>query len=103
MFYVYYLANEDDRTYIGFTSDLKARLRAHNDGVTRSTSGHRWRLVYYEAFAAKSDAQRRELQLKGSGQGRKWLRERLKDSFEQSKRKQVPGEALNRSPGKRRP
>ena len=40
MYYVYLLrsANFSDQTYIGFTADLKVRLRAHNAGESKHTA-----------------------------------------------------------------
>ncbi|MEW6409823.1 MAG: GIY-YIG nuclease family protein [Nitrospirota bacterium] len=37
IYYVYILLSEkDNKLYIGFTSDLKRRLKEHNDGKTRA-------------------------------------------------------------------
>ena len=81
MFYVYLIQNEKEELYIGYTSDLKKRLEGHNNGNTASTRGHRWELVYYEAYKAEQDARKRELALKRSGAGRKYLKDRLKNSL----------------------
>ncbi|MEW6674972.1 MAG: GIY-YIG nuclease family protein [Nitrospirota bacterium] len=41
MHYVYVLLSEKDhKLYIGFTSDLKRRLKEHNEGKTLSTRFH---------------------------------------------------------------
>ena len=80
MYYVYVLVSEEGKTYLGYTSDLKRRLQEHNEGKNRWTRGHRWRLVYYEAYASNTDARRRERNLKRSGQARRWLRERIRES-----------------------
>jgi putative endonuclease len=72
MFYVYLLRsiNLPDRTYIGFTEDLKARSRAHNAGESRHTAKFApWQLISYHAFVDKRRAQEFEYYLKtGSGQ-----------------------------------
>ncbi len=72
MFYVYLLRsiNFPDKTYIGFTEDLKARMKAHNAGESKHTSKYApWELVCYHAFADKRKAQEFEHYLKtGSGQ-----------------------------------
>ena len=81
MHYVYVIVNEQGRNYTGYTSDLRNRLKAHNEGLNKSTKGHQWELVYYEAFKAETDAKQREKNLKNSGQARRWLRERIKDSM----------------------
>ena len=81
MYYVYVIINEAGKTYTGYTSDLRNRLKAHNEGLNKSTRGHKWELVYYEAYRAESDARQREANIKQSGQARRWLRERIKDSL----------------------
>ena len=42
MHYMYVLQSKDDneRFYIGCTSDLKRRFNEHNAGQVKSTSGH---------------------------------------------------------------
>ena len=66
MFYVYLLkSNRNKRIYIGYTTDLKKRFKLHNLGKVKSTKSYRpWELIYYEAYKAKSDATKRERQLK---------------------------------------
>ncbi len=66
MYYVYVLKSVNEkRVYVGFTADLKNRLSLHNSGRIRSTKSHiPWKLIYYEAYLAKSDATRREKELK---------------------------------------
>jgi putative endonuclease len=77
-FWVYVLESETTgKIYIGHTSDLERRLREHNDGesgklrYTRKQMGP-WRLAYSEDWTTRSEAMRREKELK-SGQGREWL------------------------------
>ncbi len=84
MYYMYVLQSERKITYIGYTSDLRKRLSQHNAGATRTTRGHAWKLVYYEAYRAMSDAKRRERQLKFRGQAVRQLKDRIRDSREQS-------------------
>ena len=79
MFYVYALYSKDfDKIYIGFTSDLNARLNAHNhESNTGWTSKFKpWILFYNEEFMNKSDAMKREKQLKSS-RGRVFIRSLL--------------------------
>ena len=55
-----------DRMYIGTTADLEDRIARHNGGRSHSTKyGRPWRLVYTECFPSRSEAVRRERQLKG--------------------------------------
>ncbi len=71
MFYVYLLKSIkfSGKTYIGFTEDLKARMRAHNTGESKHTAKFApWELVSYHAFVDKRKAQAFEYYLKtGSG------------------------------------
>lgn len=71
MYYVYLIRSitRDEQTYIGFTEDLKQRMRAHNSGQSKHTSKYLpWTLVTYHAFSDKVRAQAFERYLKtGSG------------------------------------
>jgi putative endonuclease len=50
--------------YIGYTYNLRKRLKEHNLGLVRSTKLKRpLYLVYYEAYASKQDAIKREITL----------------------------------------
>ena len=78
-FYVYVLQSEsDDGWYIGFSTDLRRRLKEHQDGKSFATSYRGpWRLIYYEAYLEETDALGREQYLK-SGGGRRFLKAQLK-------------------------
>ena len=66
--YVYVLATDDGgamRTYVGWTTDLDARLSAHNAGKgAKSTRGRRWELLYAERYNTRGEAMSREWHLK---------------------------------------
>lgn len=67
--YVYILGSGDAvggfRTYVGWTTDLDARLDAHNAGKgARSTRGRRWVLLYAERYKTRGEAMSREWHLK---------------------------------------
>ena len=67
MFTVYVLYSKDyDKIYIGFTSNLEQRLLSHNElGKKGWTIKFRpWQLIYKEKYSEKSDAMKREKQLK---------------------------------------
>ena len=79
MFYVYLLRSESapDQRYTGFTRDLKARLKFHNEGASRHTSKYRpWRVVTYFAFTDEQKARAFEHYLK-SGSGAAFADKRL--------------------------
>ena len=66
MFYTYILRSEkNDQYYVGHSGDLEARVKMHNAGKVQSTKYKRpWRLVYYELFPTKLEANQRELEIK---------------------------------------
>ncbi|MDP2837689.1 MAG: GIY-YIG nuclease family protein [Candidatus Moranbacteria bacterium] len=84
MYYVYLLKNECDEFYYGCTSDLKKRLVEHNTDKSFSTKGHRWKVLYYEAYFSSKDAFLREKQLKQYGQSLSHLKRRLKYSLNEN-------------------
>jgi putative endonuclease len=85
MYYVYYLVGEEGETYVGCTNDLRKRMAEHKSGRSFATKGRRWHLAYYEAYADKKDATKREWSLKRNGQAKRWLRERIQHSLESFK------------------
>jgi putative endonuclease len=53
------------KSYVGWTTDLEARLAAHNSGKgAKSTRGRQWRLVHCEQFKTRGAAMSREYELK---------------------------------------
>ena len=83
MFYVYILLSlKDKKFYIGFSSDLRRRMIEHDAGKVVSTKNRRpLRLIGYEAYKTKSEAQRREKFLKTSD-GKKDIKKRFIESLE---------------------
>ena len=83
MHYVYTLLSEKDGYfYTGSTNDLQRRVEEHNTGRVNSTKNRRpLKLIYYEACLNEDDARQRERYLK-SGMGKKYLRNRLKNSLQ---------------------
>ena len=83
MFYcVYVLENvKYSELYIGFTNNLKRRLKEHNQGENLSTKNRGvWKLIYCEVCLNQRDALRREKYLKTT-QGYRLLKRRLKEYF----------------------
>ena len=65
-YYVYVLVCEDGTFYTGYTQNVKARFRLHKEG-----KGAKYvrihppeRIVYEEKFETRSDAMKRERQIK---------------------------------------
>jgi len=66
--YVYILGSDGKggpRTYVGWTNDLEARLKAHNAGRgAKSTKGRTWAMLYAERHPTRNAAMSREWHLK---------------------------------------
>ncbi len=82
MFYVYVLRSLEDRgLYIGFSTDLRRRMAEHKHRASFATKYHGpWKLIYYEAYIDRQDAEGRERYLK-NGSGRGFLRQQLRRYF----------------------
>jgi len=78
MYYVYILKSQKDNSlYIGYSTDLKRRIREHLNGLSKSTKHKRpYELIFYEAFSNKADAKHREIYLK-SGWGFRSIKKML--------------------------
>ncbi len=81
MFYVYLLKDGVNKLYIGYTSDLKRRLKEHLSGqVYTSRRMNKPELIYYEAYRTERAARVREKKLKQFGSACHGLLKRLKTS-----------------------
>ena len=75
MYYVYLVQCEDQSIYTGITNDLERRFQEHKNGVGgHYTKAHKVKnILYTEKFQTRSDALKRESQIKG------WRREKKLD------------------------
>ena len=81
-FTVYILHSEvHNKIYIGYTSDLSARLLSHNELSNKGwTKKFRpWKVIYTEKFDTVAEALSREKELK-SANGRKFARSLINKS-----------------------
>lgn len=64
--YVYIVRCKDNTLYTGWTNDLEKRINAHNNGQGAKYTKYRRpvELVYYEVFESKSEALKREIEIK---------------------------------------
>ena len=79
MFYYTYIlkSQKDEKLYIGSTSNLRERLKSHNQGEVDSTRSRRPDvLVYYEEGLIKEKAFKREKYFK-TGFGRRFIKSRI--------------------------
>ena len=52
-------------SYVGYTNNLKKRIKLHNSGKgAKFTRGRKWKLIYKEKFASKNKAILREYYIK---------------------------------------
>lgn len=79
-YYVYILQSQKDQSlYIGYSSNLRKRVKEHNMGKSLATRPFRpYRLIFYEAFINRIDARHREEYLKG-GYGRRTINSMMGD------------------------
>ena len=68
-YYVYMLRSISRKptTYVGYTKNLKNRIKLHNTGKgAKFTRGRQWRLIYKEKLATKNQAISREYYIKNN-------------------------------------
>ena len=77
MFYVYMLKGVNSKitkTYVGYTNNLKLRLKKHNSGRgAKSTRGYKWKIIYKKRFYDKRLAMSFEYKLKKDKKKRSYL------------------------------
>jgi len=81
VYYIYVLQSQKkkDWLYKGSTADLRNRVKEHNTGKNFSTAPYTpLKLIYYEAYLLKKDAEAREKYLKTS-MGKRVLKKQLKN------------------------
>lgn len=66
IYYTYILECADKTLYCGYTNDVEARVRTHNEGEGAKYTRARLpvRAVYVEEFATRSEAMSREVKIK---------------------------------------
>lgn len=74
MDYTYIVKCRDGTLYTGWTNDLEKRIRDHNrkKGAKYTRSRTPVELLYYEAFFTKSEAMKREYEIKQLSARDKW-------------------------------
>jgi putative endonuclease len=66
-------------TYVGYTKNLKKRIKLHNAGKgAKFTRGRTWKLIYKEILNSKSKAISREYYIKNKKSLRKKIKETIK-------------------------
>jgi putative endonuclease len=64
--FVYIVKCSDGTFYTGYTVDIKRRIKEHNSGVGAKYTRGRTpvKLIYKESFSSRSNAQKREYEIK---------------------------------------
>ena len=82
-YYVYVLAAHNKAkfiTYVGYTNNLKRRLKLHNSGKgAKFTRGRKWKIIYTEKYKNKNEAKSREYYIKKDKNFRKLIKTNLND------------------------
>jgi len=79
MYYVYLLKDPTSkRIYVGYTSNLRRRLKEHREGKTYTTRRFTSiELIYYESYKSAEDAKDREKKIKQYGNSLGILKKRI--------------------------
>ena len=60
------------KSYVGYTKNLKERLKLHNAGKgAKSTRGYEWKIIYARKYSSKKEAMIEEFLLKKNRKRRK--------------------------------
>ena len=82
-YFVYVISsnrNSKFTTYVGYTNNLSKRLNLHNKGKgAKFTRGRRWKIIYTEKYATKSEAISREYYIKKNRKFRNFIKKELED------------------------
>jgi len=83
MFFTYILRSQLNRKYyIGYSDDLRRRLKEHNKGIVKSTRPYLpWKIIYFEAYSTEDEARHREDNLKLRANAWNQLKRRIRKSL----------------------
>ena len=77
-YFVYMLKSKSNKpvTYVGYTNNIKKRIKLHNSGKgAKFTKGRKWELIYKEKYKSKKEAISREYYIKNN----RLLRNKIKN------------------------
>ena len=76
------LKNNKKISYVGYTNNLKKRIKLHNSGKgAKFTRGKKWKLVYYEKYDSKSACNEKEYILKKNYKLKKKIIKNINENF----------------------
>ena len=79
-FFVYLIITNGVKkiSYVGYTNNIKKRLKKHNSSKgAKFTRGRKWKLIYFKSYEKKSIAMKEEYKLKKNYK----LRKTIKDNY----------------------
>ena len=82
-YFVYMLGSHKNNkllTYVGYTNNLKKRLKLHNKGEgAKFTRGRAWKIMYIEKYSTKNEAISREYYIKKNRKFRNLIKKNLNE------------------------
>ena len=84
-FYVYLilsLRKNKHITYVGYTKNIKKRLKLHNSSKgAKFTRGKKWKIIYKKSYNNKSEAMKNEYLLKKNKKKRFEIKKKFQDKY----------------------
>jgi putative endonuclease len=84
-YFVYLLINTDRKrstTYVGYTNNIKKRLKLHNSSKgAKFTRGRKWLIIYKKKYNSKSIAMKSEYKLKKDTKFRNKIKKKFLKNF----------------------
>ena len=72
------IANKRLISYVGYTKNIKKRLKLHNSSKgAKFTRGRKWKILYSEVLNSKSEALKKEFKIKKNKKLRKFLSDEI--------------------------
>ena len=69
-------------SYVGYTNDIKRRLKLHNTSKgAKFTRGRKWKIIYKKSYNSKSEAMKNEYFLKKNKKKRFEIKKKFQDKY----------------------
>ena len=73
-------------SYVGYTNNIKRRLKLHNTSKgAKFTRGRKWKIIYKKSYNNKSEAMKNEYLLKKNKNKRKNIKEKFLSEYKKIK------------------
>tara|TARA_B100000945_G_C20136891_1_gene482090 strand:+ start:112 stop:399 length:288 start_codon:yes stop_codon:yes gene_type:complete len=71
------------KTYVGYTTNIKKRINAHNNNKgAKNTKGRKWKLIYKKKFSDKKKALKFEYYFKKNRKLRNYIKKKFITNYE---------------------